>query len=337
MISSILSKEQLAAFASALVPFSDSHANAARARQAQLTKPAGSLGRLEDLAIWLAGWQAAERPCAEKILTLLFAGNHGVASRGVSAFPAEVTEQMVMNFERGGAAVNQLCNAIGSDLRVYPLMLHKPTADFTQEPAMSLDETLEAFNVGFAAVMPADLLVLGEMGIGNTTASAAQACIIAGGDAADWVGRGTGVDDKGIAIKEEVVRAGVNLHKKHATDTLELLRRLGGREHAAIAGAIARARQLRIPVLLDGYVVTAAAATLTLAHPDFLSHCVAGHVSAEQAHLRLLHHLKLEPLINLNMRLGEASGALVALPILRAAVATHNGMATFAEASVSTK
>ena len=335
MINSIANKEQLAALAANLPAFSEPHANIARARQAELTKPAGSLGRLEGIAIWLSGWQALERPRAEQVLTLLFAGNHGVAARGVSAFPPEVTKQMVLNFEHGGAAVNQLCTLIGAELRVYPLSLDKPTVDFTTAPAMSMDEVLEAFNVGFSAVTPADLLVLGEMGIGNTTPSAALACVIAGGKAADWVGRGTGVDDEGIAIKEEVVNAGLTLHKAEATDTLELLRRLGGREHSAMAGAIARARQLRIPVILDGYVVTSAAAALTLANPDFLAHCIAGHVSAESAHIRLLKALKMEPLLNLNMRLGEASGALVAVPIVRAAVATHNGMATFFSASVS--
>ena len=269
------------------------------------------------------------------MLTLLFAGNHGVAALGVSAFPAEVTQQMVMNFEHGGAAVNQLCKIIGAELRVTPLSLDTPTADFTKTAAMSLEETLAAFNSGFSAVTEADLLVLGEMGIGNTTPSAALACVVAGGVPEEWVGRGTGVDEKGLSVKTDVVRAGIALHKAAATDTLELLRRLGGREHAAMAGAIARARQLRIPVLLDGYVVTAAAATLTLSHPDFLAHCMSGHVSAESAHRQLLRYLKMEPLLDLGMRLGEASGALVAVPILRAAVATHNGMATFAQASVS--
>ena len=337
MISSIENKEQLAALWQQAPAFSEAHAAMASARQQELTKPQGSLGRLEEIAVWLAGWQATERPRAEKILTLLFAGNHGVAARGVSAFPAEVTQQMVLNFEHGGAAVNQLCKAVGSELRVYPLSLATPTADFTQAPAMSMEEVLAAFNTGFAAVTAADVLVLGEMGIGNTTPSAALACALAGGDPAQWVGRGTGVDDKGIAIKTDVVKAGLELHKEHAGDTLELLRRLGGREHAAIAGAIVRARLMRIPVLLDGYVVTAAAAALTLSQGTALAHCIAGHVSAEAAHQALLTHLKLEPLINLNMRLGEASGALVALPILRSAVATHNGMATFADAQVSTQ
>lgn len=336
MTSKINDKAQLAALMAQLPSFSELHASAAQARQNELTKPQGSLGRLEELAIWLAGWQATDRPRADKVLTLLFAGNHGVAARGVSAFPAEVTQQMVGNFERGGAAVNQLCGAVGSELRVYPLSLDTPTADFTQSAAMGLDEVLEAFNAGFAAVSEADILILGEMGIGNTTPSAALACVVAGGEASDWVGRGTGVDDAGIALKQVVVEAGVALHKAEAKDTLELLRRLGGREHAAIAGAIVRARMLRIPVVLDGFVVTAAVATLTLASPNALAHCVAGHVSAESAHGRLLTHLNLPPLVDLGMRLGEASGALVALPILRAAVALHNGMATFSDAQVST-
>lgn len=335
MNSSISSEEQLVAHARAMPAFSESHAAMARARQEQLTKPPGSLGKLEEIAIWLAGWQASEYPRMERVLTLLFAGNHGVAARGVSAYPAEVTVQMVRNFEGGGAAVNQLCKLSGCDLRVYPLSLETPTADFTRQPAMSMDEALEAFNTGFNAVTPADLLVLGEMGIGNTTPSAALACVLAGGDASQWVGRGTGVDEKGIRLKAQVVQEGVNLHGSHCKTTLEVLRRLGGREHAAMAGAIMRARMERIPVLLDGYVVTSAAATLKLTAPDILSHCMSGHVSAEAAHIRLLKHLNLEPLLNLNMRLGEGSGALVAVPILRAAAATHNGMATFAQASVT--
>lgn len=335
MITSIASEEQLAAFARTLPAFSEAHAGAARSRQAQLTKPPGSLGRLEEIAVWLCGWQATERPRIDKVLTLLFAGNHGVASRGVSAYPSEVTAQMVRNFEQGGAAVNQLCTLVGSELQVTPLSLDKPTADFTKQPAMSMEEALAAFNAGFTVVSPADLLVVGEMGIGNTTPSAALACVLAGGDAAQWVGRGTGVDDKGIRIKQDVVQAGIALHKVYCNTTLELLRRLGGREHAAMAGAVARARQMRIPVVLDGYVVTSAAATLILTAPDFLAHCIAGHSSAEPGHIRLLNHLKKEPLLNLNMRLGEGSGALVAVPIIRAAVATHNGMATFAEASVT--
>jgi nicotinate-nucleotide--dimethylbenzimidazole phosphoribosyltransferase len=335
MNNSIASEEQLIALTRTLPAFSEPHAMMASARQAQLTKPPGSLGRLEEIAIWLAGWQASERPRMDRILTLLFAGNHGVAARGVSVYPSEVTAQMVHNFEQGGAAVNQLCKLAGSELKVYPLSLDKPTADFTQAPAMSMDEALEAFNVGFSAVTKADLLVLGEMGIGNTTPSAALAYALAGGKAGQWAGRGTGVDDKGVKLKADVIQAGIEKHKAHSRTTLELLRRLGGREHAAMAGAIVRARMERIPVLLDGYVVTAAAATLTLSARDFLAHCIAGHVSAESGHILLLKHLKLEPLLNLNMRLGEASGALVALPILRAAVATHNGMATFAEASVS--
>ena len=336
MSSSIENKEQLVALANKLPAFSKEHADKARERQTQLTKPAGSLGRLEEIAIWLAGWQADEKPRAERVLTLLFAGNHGVAARGVSAFPPEVTYQMVANFEHGGAAVNQLCKAVGSELRVTSLSLDKPTADFTKEPAMTMDEVLAAFNTGYAAVTPCDLLVLGEMGIGNTTPSAALACVIAGGDAKDWVGRGTGVNDAGISIKEQVVRDGVNLHNPHCKDTLELLRRLGGREHAAMAGAIMRARLMRIPVILDGYVVTSAAATLKLLHPDLLSHCISGHVSAESAHAKLLKYLHMEPLLNLNMRLGEASGALVAVPLIKSAVSTHNGMATFADAMVST-
>ena len=306
----------------------------AQARNGQLTKPPGALGRLEDLAIWYAGWRGNARPVLAHPQVIIFAGNHGVTARGVSAFPAEVTVQMVANFKAGGAAINQLCKAFGAEMAVHALELDRPTADFTQGPAMSEPEVVAALTAGWQAVNPAaDLLVVGEMGIGNTTAAAAIACALFGGTPGEWTGRGTGVDDRGLSIKTQVVAEG--LAANPSRDPLEVLAALGGREIAAMAGAIARAHALRIPVILDGFICTAAAATLAMAAPGALDHCVAGHASAEAAHRALLSKLGLSPLLELGLRLGEGSGAALAIGVLKGAVACHSGMATFAEAGVS--
>lgn len=309
---------------------------AAMARNGQLTKPPGALGRLEDLAIWMAGWQGTDRPHVDAPQVIVFAGNHGVTARGVSAFPAAVTEQMVLNFRAGGAAINQLARCFGARMDVHALSLDRPTADFTAAPAMTEAELLEAMRTGWDAVDPgADLLVTGEMGIGNTTSAAALAHAICGGAPADWVGRGTGVDDAGLALKAQVVSEGVALHPQARTDGVEALRCLGGRELAAMAGAILRARHLRIPVLLDGFICTAAAACLDAAQPGALDHCLAAHVSAESGHAPLLAHLGKDALLSLGLRLGEGSGAALAIGVIKGAVACHSGMATFAEAGVS--
>jgi nicotinate-nucleotide--dimethylbenzimidazole phosphoribosyltransferase len=305
-------------------------------REPQLTKPAGSLGRLEEISHHLAAWQGRHPPRLDDVRVHIFAGNHGVAAQGVSAFPAEVTVQMVANFQRGGAAINQLCRAFGMGLVVEALDLDNPTADFTGAPAMSESECVAAFTRGMeAAAAGSDLLVLGEMGIANTTAAAAIAHGLFGGEAADWTGRGTGVDDHRLEAKVAVVAEAVSRHR--TGDALEVMRRLGGRELAAIAGAVLAARLRRIPVLLDGYVCTAAAAVLQAAQPSALDHCLVGHVSAEPGHHRLLRSLGKQPLLDLGMRLGEGSGAAVAVGLLKAAVVCHNGMATFGEAGVSDK
>ena len=329
--------QTLAEFAATLdaAPDMDTAArDAAADRNGQLTKPPGALGRLEDLAIWYAGWRGDARPEMRAPQVIIFAGNHGVCAQGVSAFPPEVTVQMVANFQHGGAAINQLAKAFGARMDVHALDLDRPTADFTQAPAMSEDEVVAALRTGWEAVDgSADLLVVGEMGIGNTTAAAALAAAVLGGAAADWTGRGTGVDDAGLARKTEVVAQGLALHTP--CDPLEALRRLGGRELAAMAGAIARARHLRIPVLLDGFICSAAAAALHAARPGALDHCVAGHLSAEGAHTRLLEALGKAPLLSLGLRLGEGSGAALAIGVLKGALACHSGMATFAEAGVA--
>ena len=306
----------------------------AQDRNGQLTKPPGALGRLEDLAIWYAGWRGDAQPQIVAPQVIVFAGNHGVCAQGISAFPPEVTVQMVANFEHGGAAINQLSKAFGAKMDVYPLSLETPTADFTTAPAMTEDEFIVALQTGWNAVDPdADLLVTGEMGIGNTTSAAAVATAVLGGEAADWTGRGTGVDDAGLARKTDVVARGLALHA--TTDPLEALRCLGGRELAAMAGAIAAARHHRIPVILDGFICSAAAAALHKAVDGALDHAVAGHLSAEGAHQRLLDALGKEPLLRLGLRLGEGSGAALAIGVLKGAVACHSGMATFAEAGVS--
>jgi len=308
----------------------------AMARNSQLTKPPGALGRLEDLAIWYGGWRGTGRPEITAPQVIVFAGNHGITAQGVSAFPAEVTEQMVLNFQAGGAAINQMAKAVGARMDVHALDLDRPTADFTQSPAMDEDECLAALQSGWAAVDPkADLLVVGEMGIGNTTSAAAICTALFGGAAADWTGRGTGVDDAGLAIKTRVVTEGVARQSAGARDGLDILARLGGREIAAMAGAIAAARVLRIPVILDGFICCAAAACLQSAEAGALDHAIAGHQSAEIAHEALLRQLDKAPLLSLGLRLGEGSGAALAINILKAAVACHSGMATFAEAGVA--
>jgi nicotinate-nucleotide--dimethylbenzimidazole phosphoribosyltransferase len=314
----------------------EASAAAASARQDTLTKPQGSLGRLEELAIFLAGWQGRAVPVLDKVAVIVFAGSHGVTARGVSAFPAEVTAQMVANFAAGGAAINQLARAAGAELTVVPLEIERPTADFTTAPAMAGDEFLAAVSIGYDAVSPAtELICLGEMGIGNTTAAAALAAGLFGGKGADWVGRGTGVDDAGLSRKAAAVDAAITFHAAALADPLAALARVGGRELAAIFGAVLASRRYRIPVLLDGFVCTAAAAPLARLHPSGLAHALAAHMSAEAGHRDLLQRLGLKPLLDFNMRLGEASGACLAVNLMRSALACHAGMASFAEAGVS--
>lgn len=307
----------------------------ARSRQAILTKPPGSLGRLEDIACFLASWQK-NGPLADRIDMLVFAGNHGVTAQGVSPFPAEVTVQMVANFERGGAAINALCRSVGLGLKVIAIDLDRPTADFTLGEAMTEREFLDALNTGANAVeRAADLVAVGEMGIGNSTAAAALAAATFGGAAGDWVGRGTGLDDEGVSRKALTVERAIARNSGALNDPLRIMRSFGGRELAAIAGAVIKARQYSIPVILDGYITTAAVAPLSMLNADALNHCLAGHRSNEQAHGRLLDRLGLDPILDLGMRLGEGSGGALAAAIIRGAVATHRQMATFAEAGVS--
>ncbi|MDE1907073.1 MAG: nicotinate-nucleotide--dimethylbenzimidazole phosphoribosyltransferase [Rhodospirillales bacterium] len=319
-----------------LPEFDEAAAAAAQARQGQLTKPPGSLGRLEDVAVFMAGWRGTARPGIAHAQALVFAGNHGVCAKGVNPYPQEVTVQMVANFKAGGAAINQLCRASGAALAVVALELDRPTADFTEGPAMGEAEVLAAMAKGAEAVDPnADILLLGEMGIGNSTVAAALATALLGGAATDWAGPGTGADAAVMASKIAAIEAGLARHEALRQSPLAVLAAFGGREQAAICGAILAARMQRIPVLLDGFICTAAAAVLEALGVGALAHCLAAHVSAEPGHARLLEKLGKTPLLALGMRLGEGSGAAVALGVVRAALAAHDGMSTFAEAGVS--
>ena len=333
-ISDLAHLGDVAAHAASLPGFEAGAARAAADRQTTLTKPPGSLGRLEEIAVFVAGWRGDPRPRLETAQALVFAGNHGICAQGVNPFPQAVTAQMVANFEAGGAAINQICRVTGAALSVVALDLDRPTGDFTEGPAMGEDETLDAMRRGAAAVDPqADILVLGEMGIGNSTVAAALAAAVFGGRAADWVGPGTGADDATRARKLAAVEAGLARHA--GARGLAWLARIGGREQAAICGAVLEARARRIPVLLDGFICTAATAPLHAAAPGALDHCLPGHVSREPGHRRLLAEMGRRPVLDFDMALGEGSGAALALGIVRAALACHDGMATFAEAGVS--
>ncbi len=307
-----------------------------RERDRQLTKPAGSLGRLEWLVEWLAAWQAKPKPSVDRPLVCVFAGSHGVVSRGVSAYPADVNRQMLENFAAGGAAINQICAGLGLGFKVFDLALDMPTNDIVAEAAMDEKGCVATMAFGMEAIAGGtDLLAVGELGIGNTTIAAALYAALYGGPASRWVGRGTGIDDEGLARKIAAVEGALAHHREHLSDPLEVLRRLGGREVAAIAGAILAARLQRIPVILDGYVTCAAAAVLHAIHPSTLDHCIAGHLSAEGAHREVLERLDKIPLLALGMRLGEGTGAALAASIVKTAASVHRDMATFAQAGVS--
>ncbi|QZO00190.1 nicotinate-nucleotide--dimethylbenzimidazole phosphoribosyltransferase [Chenggangzhangella methanolivorans] len=309
----------------------------AKAREAELVKPAGALGRLEDIAEWLCAWQGKTPPTVARPLVAIFAGAHGVAERGVSAYPPAVTRQMLDAFAGGGAAINQICKSFDIGLKVFDLATERPTPDICEQPAMSEAECAGTMAYGFEAIHGGiDLLVVGEMGIGNTTVASTLAHALFGGRPEDWVGRGTGANDVTLGRKIDAVATAVRVHGPHLGDPLEALRRVGGREFAAIAGAILAARMERVPVVIDGFVATAAAAVLHALDASALEHCVAGHRSAEAAHGRLLERLELPPILDLGM-LGEGSGGALAVAVIKAACACHTGMATFAEAAVSNR
>ncbi|RUT30952.1 nicotinate-nucleotide--dimethylbenzimidazole phosphoribosyltransferase [Arsenicitalea aurantiaca] len=307
-----------------------------RARDARLTKPRGSLGALEGLVEFLARWQGNGEPTLDNPMVAIFAGNHGVTDQGVSAYPRDVTAQMVKNFTVGGAAISQICALHELNLRVFELALELPTGDITLEPA--LDDRMCAATIAYGMEAIAgrpDLLCIGEMGIGNTTIAAAINAALYGGSGADWVGPGTGLDDAGLAHKAAMVDRALALHRDHLVDPMAILARLGGREIAAMLGALIAARHQNIPVIVDGYVATAAASLAHAVNPDAIAHCIFAHVSGEPGHRRALDAMEVRPLLDLGMRLGEGSGAALAAVLAKTALHLHNRMATFEEAAVS--
>lgn len=321
-----------------LVPGPDQAAVAAfRERDLQLTKIPGSLGRLEEIVELLAAYTGNVPPKVERPLVAVFAANHGITAKGVSAFPAEVTKQMVANYAAGGAAINQICMVNDLGLKVFELALDMPTPDISEEDAFDEAACAATMAYGMEALAGGtDLLCLGEMGIGNTAVASAIYLALFGGTAEEWVGPGTGVTGPALANKAKVVAQAV-ARLDGEKDPFEVLRRLGGREIAAMVGAIVGARHQKVPVVVDGFVTTAAAAVLYAANPQAIDHCIFSHVSAEPAHRKALATLGRTALFDLGMRLGEGTGAALAAAIVRSAAATHSGMATFAEAGVSNK
>jgi nicotinate-nucleotide--dimethylbenzimidazole phosphoribosyltransferase len=314
-------------------PGPDQQAAAAVAGRArQVLRPTGALARLDELAAWLAAWQGTRRPAVRRPAAVVFAADHGVAATGVSAYPAEVTAAMLKALREGAATACVLARQVGATLDVVDVGVGEPTADLTRAPALDPARFRACVQAGRDAVaaLDADLLVLGEMGIGNTTAAAAVTAILLGRPAEASTGRGTGVDDAGLARKLAAVEAARRRVGTGAAP-LEVLRQAGGAELAALAGAALEARLRRLPLVLDGFVVTAAVAPLELLCPGALDNAVAGHRSAEPGHQALLERLGKRPLLDLGMRLGEGSGALAAVPLLRLAAAAVTEVATFAD------
>jgi len=331
---------------------------AATARQNSLTKPQGSLGRLEDLAVQLAGIQATERPNVDRKWIIVAAGDHGVTAQGVSAFPAEVTPQMVANFLGGGAAINVLSRMVGAEVMIVDCGVAgeipgptdalvrrsqgRGTADFTAGPAMSLEQADAAIDAGVAiagelAEKGAQLIAPGEMGIGNSTSAAAITAVMTGADVSTVAGRGTGIDDEGLERKIDAINRGIARNKPSSEDPRGVLSAVGGFEIGFIAGLMLGAASHRIAIVLDGYIATSAALIAAQIDPAVTGYMIGGHRSVEPGHTIALDHLGLRPLLELDMRLGEGSGAALAMSIIDAAVNLHNGMATFAEASVSNR
>lgn len=331
------------------------HREAAIARQAQLTKPTGALGRLEQVAIDLAGLQETEQPRATQVPIIIFAGDHGIVAQGVSAYPQEVTIEMMSNFASGRAAISVLARELGSSLEVVDagtlaqspvpgIVTDKPrcgTRDFSAEAALEPAELAFALECGRRAVVRAaagqpDLLLLGEMGIGNTTTAAAIAASLLGVCPEEVAGSGTGVDAAGRARKVRVIDAALVRHglTKAGASVEDVLRAVGGLEIAAICGAIIAAAQRRIPTLIDGFIVSVGALAAVRLNPSCQPFLLPSHQSAEQGHRLVLRALSIQPLVSLDLRLGEGSGAAIALPLVRLACALHNGMATFAQANV---
>ncbi|WP_394236401.1 nicotinate-nucleotide--dimethylbenzimidazole phosphoribosyltransferase [Pseudomonas anguilliseptica] len=329
--------------------------NTAEARQQQLTKPAGSLGQLERLAIELAAMQGSQRPQVEQLWISIFAGDHGVVAEGVSAFPQAVTGQMLRNFVNGGAAISVLAKQLDATLEVidlgtalpleplrgvHHLHLGSGTENFAQGPAMSATQLLQALDAGQASVQRAreagsQLFIGGEMGIGNTTAATAMACLLLVCPSQELVGPGTGLDSAGVAHKAKVIEAALALHRPGISEPIDILQRLGGFEIAALSGAYLACAQQGITALVDGFICSVAALMAVRMNPACRDWLLFAHSGAEPGHRRVLKALQAEPLLDLGLRLGEGSGAALAVPLLQLACSLHNDMATFAEAAVA--
>lgn len=329
--------------------------DAAQLRQHSLTKPPGSLGRLEQLAISLAGMQGKAQPSVDKVHISVFAADHGIAEEGVSAFPQAVTVEMIRNFSRGGAAISVLAKQLGTELEVINLgtviehedlpqvrvqAIAPGTANFSQQPAMSDSQLAEALQVGADAACRAqqsatELFIGGDMGIANTTSATAVACALLDMPADQLAGPGTGLDMAGVKHKAEVINRSIEYHRTALTSAEKILSHLGGFEIAALTGAYIRCAQQGLCILVDGFIATVAALVAVRINPDVKHWMLFAHASAEPGHKKLVQALEVEPILNLSMRLGEGSGAAVAVPVLQLACQLHNNMATFAQAGVS--
>ena len=347
-------RPDIAATVDAIGPLDAPAMAAASARQEQLTKPAGSLGRLEALAIQVAGITGQERPTLTHKAIVVMAGDHGVTAEGVSAYPAEVTPQMVLNFLHGGAAINALAGVVGARVVVvdigvagalaHPKLLSRRvaagTANMAQGPAMTREQASDAIATGIAVIESlaqdgVQVVATGEMGIGNTTAASAITAVLTGSAPAEVAGRGTGIDDAQLARKITVIEHALAINKPNADDGLDVLAKVGGLEIAGLVGVILGAAARRMPVVLDGFIAGSAALVAVKLCPPVREYLIAGHISVERGHRVLLDALGLSPLLNLDLRLGEGTGAALALGIIDGALAAHNQMATFAEAGVS--
>ncbi|MBH3430717.1 nicotinate-nucleotide--dimethylbenzimidazole phosphoribosyltransferase [Pseudomonas alkylphenolica] len=327
----------------------------ALARQQQLTKPAGSLGRLEQIAVRLAGLQGQLKPRLDQVHIAIFAGDHGVVAEGISAYPQAVTGQMLQNFVNGGAAISVLARQLNAQLEVVDLGTIDPhldlpgvrhlqvgpgTANFAQAPAMTWEQGLQALQGGRdsalrAAASGAQLFIGGEMGIGNTTAASALACALLGCPASELSGPGTGLNADGVRHKAAVIERALTLHADLPADPVQRLFCFGGFEMAALVGAYLGCAQAGITVLVDGFICTVAALVAVRINPGCRDWLLFGHCGAEPGHRRLLAELDAEPVLALGLRLGEGSGAALAVPVLRLACDLHGQMATFAEAAVA--
>ena len=341
----------------AIKPLDETAMRAARARQDTLTKPPGSLGRLEELSIQLAGMKADPFPSLEHKTVIVMAADHGVTREGVSAYPSDVTAQMVLNFVRGGAAINVLAHqararvtvvdiGVNADFEPLPGLVRRKvmcgTRNMAQGPAMRREEAEQALQVGLdvlneEAAHGLDLVATGDMGIGNTTPSSAIAAVLTGLPVARVVGRGTGIDDQGLERKIKVIEQALEVNQPDLDDALDILQKVGGLEIAGLAGVMIAAASRRIPIVVDGFISTASAMVAVGLAPGVRQYLISSHQSVEIGHQAMLKHLSLKPLLDLNLRLGEGTGSALAFHLVEASARILREMATFEEAGVSDK